>query len=102
MRLLELSDRDGRLLTQVERVASRRWHATITAVRPGTRVADEMIPTVDLGVFRSRKAARAAADLVVGHWAWNSEDWPASRRPRIDPNLPGSRRLSGNSQVAKV
>jgi hypothetical protein len=73
MRLLELSDRDGRLLTQVERVASRRWHATITAVRPGTRVADEMIPTVDLGVFRSRKAARSAADLVVGHWAWNGE-----------------------------
>ena len=74
MRLLELSDRDGRLLTQVEHVAIRRWHATITAVRPDTRLADEMIPTVDLGVFRSRKAARAAADLVVGHWAWNRED----------------------------
>jgi hypothetical protein len=43
-------------------------------VRPDTRLADEMIPTVDLGVFHSRRAARAAADLVVGNWAWNSED----------------------------
>jgi hypothetical protein len=74
MRLLEVCDRDGRLLTQVEHVAIRRWHATITAMRPETRLADETIPTIDLGVFRSRKAARAAADLVVGHWAWNSAD----------------------------
>jgi hypothetical protein len=39
MRLFELSDRNGRLLTQVEHVALRRWHATITAVCPRTRLA---------------------------------------------------------------
>ena len=74
MRLHELTARDGRPSTRLEHVAIRRWHATITARRPDTRLADEMIPTVDLGVFRSRKAAEAGADLVVEHWTWNSAD----------------------------
>jgi len=71
MRLHELTDRDGRLSTQIEHVTIGRWHATITA---NTRPADRMIPTVALGVFRSRKAAKAAANLVVEHWTWNNQD----------------------------
>jgi hypothetical protein len=70
MRLSELTDRDGRLSTRIEHVAIRRWHATITAT---TCLTDRMIPTVDLGVFRSRKAAKAAANLVVDHWTWTVE-----------------------------
>ena len=63
MRLHQLIDqRDGRLFTFIEHVALRRWHVTITAMQPGTRFADETIPTIDLGVFRSRKAALAAAN----------------------------------------
>ena len=73
MRLYEMTDREGRLSTQLEHVAIRRWHATITAMRPATRGSDKMIPTIDLGVFHSRKAAKAAADLIVGHWTWVSE-----------------------------
>jgi hypothetical protein len=45
-------------------------------MQPGTRYADETIPTIDLGVFRSRKAALAAANLVVRYWMWNGEDCP--------------------------
>jgi hypothetical protein len=77
MRLHQLIDqRDGRLFTFIEHVALRRWHVTITAMQPGTRYADETIPTIDLGVFRSRKAALAAANLVVRYWMWNGEDCP--------------------------
>ena len=74
MLLHELTSRDGRLSTQIDHVAFRHWHATITAMRPHSHLADEMIPTVDLGAFRSRKAAKAAATLIVEHWQWNSED----------------------------
>ena len=49
-------------------------HATITAKRPNTGLMDDMIPTIDLGVFRSRKAAKDAANLVLKHWTWNTED----------------------------
>ncbi len=73
MRLHVLTDREGRLTTQIEHVAMRRWHATITATRPNTHLADQTIPTLDLGVFRSRKAAQAAANLVTEHWAWDED-----------------------------
>jgi len=73
MRLLELTDRDGRLSVQIRHVAVRRWHATITAMRPNTGIVDDTIPIVDLGVFRSRKGATAAANLIVEHWAWNGD-----------------------------
>jgi len=39
-----------------------------------TGLVDDMIPTIDLGVFRSRKAAKVAANLVLKHWTWNIED----------------------------
>ena len=74
MRLHELTDFDGRLSTQLDHVAIRRWHATITARRPDTGITDDMIPTIDLGVFRSRRAAKDAANLVLKHWTWNTED----------------------------
>lgn len=74
MLLHGLTNRYGRLSTQIDHVAFRRWHATITATRPDSHLADEMIPIVDLGVFRSGKAAKAAANLIVEHWEWNSED----------------------------
>jgi len=54
-RLPELTDRDSRLSIQIQHVAIRCWHATITAT-PGH--ADHMIPMVDLGVFGSRKRQR--------------------------------------------
>ena len=53
-----MTDRDGRLSTQLDHVAIRRWHATITARRPDTGLGVDMIPIIDLGVFRSRKAAK--------------------------------------------
>ncbi len=74
MRIHELTDRDGRLFPRIEHVGIRRWHPTIAATRPDTRLTDETIPTVDLGLFRSRKAATAAVNLVVTHWTWDRED----------------------------
>jgi hypothetical protein len=74
MLLNKLIERNGRLSIHIEHVGLRRWHPTITAMRPDSRLVDERIPIVDLGVFRTRKAAKAAANLVAENWTWDSDD----------------------------
>jgi hypothetical protein len=44
-----VTDRDGRLSTQLDHVAIRWWHATITAKPPDTGLGVGMIPTIDRG-----------------------------------------------------
>ena len=55
-----VTDRDGRLSAQLDHVAIRRWHATITAKPPDTGLGVGMIPPLTSAVFRSRKAAQDA------------------------------------------
>ena len=42
-------------------------HATITAKRPNTGLMDDMIPTIDRGVFPLTEGGKGAANLVL-HW----------------------------------
>ena len=65
-----VTDRDGRLSTQLDHAAIRWWHATITAKPPYNGLGVDM-PTIDLGRIRSRKAAQVAANLLLKHWTWN-------------------------------
>ena len=61
-------ERDGRLTTQLDHdVAIHGGHATITAKRPNTGLMDDMIPTIDRGVFPLTEGGKGAANLVL-HW----------------------------------
>jgi hypothetical protein len=61
-------ERDGRLTTQLDHVTIHRRHATITARRPKTGLTDDMIPTIDRGVFPLTEGGKDAANLVLTHW----------------------------------
>ena len=79
MDLNELTELNGTasrgrtLSTVIERLAARRWHVTISVMQPGGRAVDSTVPVVDLGVFRSMRAAKSAAHLVIESWVWEPE-----------------------------
>ena len=67
------ASRERTLSTVIERLTARRWHVTISVTQPGSRAVDNTVPVIDLGVFRSMRAAKSAAHLVIESWVWEPE-----------------------------
>ncbi len=79
MDLNELTELNGTassertLSTVIERLTARRWYVTISVMQPGSRAVDSTVPVIDLGVFRSMRAAKSAVHLVIESWVWEPE-----------------------------
>ena len=58
----------GDLSAQIDRLAAGQWHVTVTKMLRGKSERDESIPVIDLGIFPTTIAARAAANLVLDSW----------------------------------
>jgi hypothetical protein len=58
------------LSARIERLASHKWHVTVTMMQPGSSVIDDTFPVVDLGIFPTTEEASDAADMVLENWAW--------------------------------
>ncbi len=70
------TDDERTLKTVFERLSSRRWRVTISVVQPGGRDVDTTVPMIDLGVFRSKRAATSAATMVLESWVWEPLETP--------------------------
>ena len=84
LRAKGIAECDGVRSTVVERLAFRRWHATLSMLGPSIRDVKKAALVIDLGVFGSKRAADAAAELVVGSWVW--ETTADSPRPSSRPS----------------
>jgi hypothetical protein len=70
------TDHGRTLKTVFERLSSRRWRVTISVVQPGGGDVDSAVPMIDLGVFRSKRAATSAATMVLESWVWEPLETP--------------------------
>lgn len=71
----------GDIFAQIDRLAAGQWHVTVTKLLRGKCERDETIPVIDLGIFPTTTAARAAAHLVLN--SWDDGERPPGVAPQI-------------------